>query len=705
MPIRRGVVNKFTPTRGVITEASKGDFPPDAAVDAANVEFLIDGTVQRRLGFDSEQTTYAPLLPALSKDDKELNVMSYYRWENVGILRRDTFIAIQYGSRLIVRRESVPLSDADTVVNVDLNTYRVSGITTDPGLEYCEFAGDSSILIITNRYIEPVVIYVDKINSSTEATTFFIQSTALEIRAPELLGEYTGITTGSNNLLDPQEFDLRNSGWAFYANCLNDSAGASVTQQDPVQNFVINHVSGHYPSPSVLYHRNKASMSQSEEGVGAFSVWEVYNSTSGLLEPPLGKMRMSAFSLDTRAIMLANASGTGGNVLTGTTTTESIDDRPISVAIHNGHVFYGGKIYNGQTALMVSQLIDATVKGVGQNSFERCMQEADPTDPEINSIVDTDGILLRPAGTGEYQKLIEFDRGVIIFTDNKVSYLTGQQEATGFSPTSFKIVPISDVPLTGKKSVVNAEDNLFYFTDRGIQVISRGERGGLQVQNITDNTIKSLYDGFSRIGFEHVHGEYVPAERRIYWTVPGAGNGQGNVNNRQQANTILIYSFDVNGFFYYTTNTDLGGFEPRFVFPMRLSSIETFVQQEALTTVADEPIYMNDGITPVSIEVNVQEEGSKVAGFMTVRREDQTVSSDYVFDVVRATEGTLFSDWLYLANTNTIPNFGILYDSYVEFGYIYPENRTGNIGATYLHSYFLKERPQDVVVNTITYPA
>ena len=702
MPLRRGNVDKFRPVRGVITEANKGAFPDDAAIDAENVEFLVDGTVLRRKGLDNLRGYYKEIQPGLITNRTKFNYFSYYRWRNVGV-ENLTYAVMQYGDLIYIRKED----DLDNFVEVvDLTDHESTSHTADDWTDPCEFAGTKNMLIIVHPEADPVVILVTESAGSNVLTE---QGTSLTIRQEEILKDYTGITAGAT-LDDLEEFDLRNSGWAFYASCLNDQNGTSVTQQDPVANFQANHTSGEYPTPAVLYHRNKASNAVAQHGEGAFSTWEVYKSTNGLLQPPLGKAIINPWVWDTAAAMTTLSANTGGSKITATTTNFSTINRPQSVAIHAGHVFYGGKIWNKQPAILISQLIQDDFKGVGENSFERCYPKADPTDPEISGLVATDGLTLLPSGTGNIIKMVEFVRGLLIFTERQVIYLTGQGNQVAFTPVAFKIDVVSEEPAVSAKSVVIADDICFYFSRRGVQVIQRDERGGLTVNNITDQTIKSIFDGFSRNGLEYVQGIYVQEEKKVYWTVPDSGNK--NDEQRQQANIILVYDFQIGGFYWHTTKgDDLEGTIPRLLYPMIVCQTTTEQVTEQVTTVGLVGITTVGG-EEIITEQDLQLQAADVVGFAAIFREQPIDSNhDYFVDFV-VFKNNSFHDWdnffYTLAEWNVDPNGQTPktdYTSFVEFGYLYPDTKAGYLNGNYIHSFFRSARPDRIEISDLQYPA
>lgn len=697
MPKRLGAIERFAPTRGLITEANKGDFPQDAAIDLANVEILIDGTVMRRKGLQREEGGGPDsALGDLDFAARNNGTYTSFFWKDVGIDRSEDYVVLQYGNMLYIKEDTVPLSSATVKLEIDLSFLAIGGF--DPATIKCQFAADNALLLITNKHANPIVVYLDKLNTTSNALLWFPIS--LRMRVTDNLAPPPTTRSTVGPLTARQEFDLRNSGWLFSTEVMQDREGTGVVTKDPVIDSLEKAFAGQrYPTPAVLYGACRSDTAADPSAVGAFDGWKPAKISFGSTIPPFGKFIVPVHGFGIGAVMNLVADEENGERITASNEILTVKTRPTSCALHNGHAFYGGKTYDGQNAVMISRLINSDITALsGQNAIEQCYQAADPSSEEINDLVATDGLVLRPAGIGEIIRMTEFGRGVVVFSDNKVGYITGNAQNSGFTATNFKLVPVDDEPLTSPQSVVIAEGILFYFTAKGIMVGQRDEFGSIQVQSITDETIKSVYDGFPLNGLMRAQGVYIESERRIYWTIPDVGNTDGSFSG--DAVTVLVYSFDINGFWHYTISSDTGGEHPRLLFPLqaRTKEIDTVQQTVAL-------VNPNVGVTTVggellTSEVEVVVESQPTISFATVRG---AVGDPYLVEYCRLS-GDTFYDWAYLGGTGTIPSEGINYTSFIEFAYVYGEAKVGNLGATYLHSFFLPQRPTEVSVNQITYP-
>src|SRR5690349_19732939 len=83
------VENNFS--RGLITEASGLNFPENACTETYNCEFNLDGSVNRRLGFDFEANYETKTI------NRTNSVVRPYLWKNVAGNGDVTLLVVQVG--------------------------------------------------------------------------------------------------------------------------------------------------------------------------------------------------------------------------------------------------------------------------------------------------------------------------------------------------------------------------------------------------------------------------------------------------------------------------------------------------------------------------------------------------------------------------------------------------------------------------------
>ena len=340
-------------------------------------------------------------------------------------------------------------------------------------------------------------------------------------------------------------------------------------------------------------------------------------------------------------------------------------ERPVGVAFHNGRVFYFGLDIFGQPAVYFSQLLTDTSKA------GLCYQDADPTAEEINDLVATDGGVLRPVGMGTPIAAMESDFGVLCFCSNGVWIIRGP-EGSGFTATNFNVGKVTDKGCLGKQSIVDVSGAIIYFHEDAIIQLAPDEFGRIQATDLTNDSIKSLYLGFTSRDRSNAKGCYIESEKRAYWVIPTA---QANGTYKHDARNVLVLATDLPGFYQWSlpattaNNVLLLPFEDRT--KTEVVALETLTTTDGITAVT-----LVDGSTLVTSEVRFVEEGDTLPLFMTSRQSSTTFPVEF-----------------YHPTSNSFSDFGGQdYTSFVEFGYQYASSKATGLSAPYIHSFFKRGR-------------
>src|SRR5690349_21110166 len=91
MPRPQGITVENDFRKGLFTEASALNFPPNAVIDTDNCEFLLDGSVTRRLGLDFESGAEFKLI------NRDGLAVSTYLWKNVSGDGDISIVVVQVG--------------------------------------------------------------------------------------------------------------------------------------------------------------------------------------------------------------------------------------------------------------------------------------------------------------------------------------------------------------------------------------------------------------------------------------------------------------------------------------------------------------------------------------------------------------------------------------------------------------------------------
>lgn len=289
----------FKKWKGIVTEQNIGQYEAEAALDADNVEFLKDGTVQRRLGF--EQEAGGGVLAALSAATRSNAALSHFLWEDINGIPGLSIRALQLGSTIRLLDDIYPVSQATVFATINLEDY-ASGSTARTEEESCQYAAGAGVMIIVARGIEPIKVTVANREWPPQVV---VQEQPVLIRWDRLEGEVDANPLGPVSITHAQEFDLRNSGWPFQADCSADQDGKSATiiKTDPAAYFKAK--MGRWPKVSILYSALRLAHAIEPAPLGSFAPWEVDKLHFGNTIPPKGHYITPAWSFDSRALMEA----------------------------------------------------------------------------------------------------------------------------------------------------------------------------------------------------------------------------------------------------------------------------------------------------------------------------------------------------------------------------------------------------------------
>src|SRR5690606_6568939 len=87
----------------------------------------------------------------------------------------------------------------------------------------------------------------------------------------------------------------------------------------------------------------------------------------------------------------------------------------------------------------------------------------------------------------------------------------------GFSATNYKVTKISSYGGLSESSVIVEGGSLYYWAEDGIYVVGSDQMGDLQVNNITTDTINTLYGGISLSSKVNCIGSYDIFTKSIRW--------------------------------------------------------------------------------------------------------------------------------------------------------------------------------------------
>ena len=504
MPAVAGGKTYFTFIKGIVTEASPLIFPENASIDEDNFILNRDGSRQRRLGMDYEDSY---VLKDTGSTAAALNTAAYTTnvWENINNDPTLQFSIVQIGTKLWfvdMYKDSLTSNFMHSG-----GSLTISGTGASP----IQVSNINGYAIVTGTDFDPIYLSYD---SGTDT----VSSTAITFSTRDFFGVDDGLAADArpSTLSNSHKYNLLNQGWT------TTNITAFKTSQ------------GVYPSNSDVMHLGKDSSDN-------FSASLLAKQFFGNTPAPKGRYAINAFTRGASRISLSGVSGLP---------TDSEGGRLTASASYAGRIFYAGvdSVVTGgdDNSPDYSGFVFFSKLVTSVNDFGYCYQEADPTSEHISDLIATDGGYIPIPDATNIMRLISTDKSLIVIAENGVWEITGALD-TGYSASDYQVNRISPIGATSATAVVNAEGKIIYWADGGIYTIQRDEDGFLTAANITATSIQSLYDGIAGVAKSTAVGNFDPSTRKITWLYNNATDYDGvtfaNEYNRELILDTLLQAF------------------------------------------------------------------------------------------------------------------------------------------------------------------
>jgi len=516
---------------GLITEASPLTYPENASIDEENFILSRKGSRRRRLGMDYE-TNFVLTDTELTPANFAVKAVSTFEWKNVNDDPTVGLLIVQIGNKLYF----YDLFDAaSSRVQKNLS----ATITLDNAPEdIVQFAPIVGRLVITTGTTKITVLEYDEPNDT-------IISTQRNLYIRDLLGVDDGLGTSKRPaaLSDTHNYNLQNQGWSSTnINAFKSSQGV-------------------YPSNADIMHLGKDANED-------FDATVLIKQNFGSTPAAKGKNILDAFARGStrntkgstpRSTNPFTGAFTGSfidyEILTDFTTPTLPEDETLrgckTIAHYAGRLWYSGaqsdlsdadsKSPNLGSYIFFSQIADNLDK------ISICHSEADPTSEHISDIIDSDGGTIKITEASDIIKLVPVADGLVVFASNGVWQVVGGD--SGFSATAFQVIKISDIGTISAASVVAVDNVIFYWAKAGIYLLQPDQISArLTGQNISEQTIQTLYNEINRVVKNNVVGIYDDAANQVRWLYTADETYDG-VNNRYAFDKELIFDITLRGFF------------------------------------------------------------------------------------------------------------------------------------------------------------
>ena len=510
-PVR---VNQFV--GGLNTEANPLDFPPTASIDEQNMSINRDGSRSRRNGFDVEDDFQVNTVPISIQDELTL-ARNQFLWSNTGGSGNRELMVLQVGNYIAIHDlNALPLS------NTPIFTKTFAADTYDNNYGFAVVDG---LLVVATGEKE---IYVFTYDSGV----ITVEQKSLLIR--DLFG-VTADNGGSRVLTDPLNtqyrpttltpshlYNLRNQTFALPRVIENDST----TLIDTVQKF--NEATGTdntYPSnadnASAFIFANPNQESNRE--VERFQANTMIKSLPASTKAPIGYFIIDALERgDSREAREAALRADNPQLTLSVSglAQDKTPGGPSTISQYSGRIWYAGfsgDVVDGDdqsprlsSYIMFSQVVQ------NPSDINLCYQAADPTSIEDASLVESDGGFIKLDGAYNIKALIPVDSSLFVIAENGVWRVVGLDENT-FTATTYSVSKLTDEGCVSAGSAVVNNKTLAYWGEDSIYGIAQDNVGSWQVNNLTQTTIQTFYDGISAKDKASAIGYFDPEGLSIRW--------------------------------------------------------------------------------------------------------------------------------------------------------------------------------------------
>lgn len=623
--------------KGIITEASPLTYPENASIDEDNFVLNRDGSRSRRLGLDYE-LNYALKATGLGASTILTGKQSFHRWESPG---GDTAVSIG-------------------VIRIAERLWFIDLLTTNPSNNFLNGGNSISLTGLNKADIDTAVINNSLIVASSDLdspviltynpTTKVVSKANISLKVRDIWGVDDSLesTVRPSSLTNKHKYNLRNQGWNKNIINNNDTRDALPYLFSISGNatYVAQFPNGaYYPSNSDIWTVGKVTNVSS----GDYDKFDplLFNRNAvytGLA--PKGSFIIDAFSRGNSRMSVSDVtSGLNTDLETGNIST---------VASYAGRVFYSGALskitspdsrspnYSGY--IFFSQVITENSK------LGFCYQEADPTDPDISDLVDTDGGTIQIPECSRIVKIIPSRSSLLVFAENGVWEVFG--DTNGFVATSFQVSKITTFGTSNAKSVVNIGGAFIYWAKAGIILLKQDDASGRYIaQNVSLTTIQTLYLDISTLGKQYCKGFFDEKENRVRWLYNDTDtyNTETGIN---KYNRELIFDVTLQSF-YTTTISSLINNSPYIVDYVDIPGYSV-ATADTEVVVGSDTVIITSGTPVVVTEDQVQNRISQFS-FLTMQGTSFTLSKY---------RDTSLYDWVTASGST-----GVNYSSYLITGY------------------------------------
>lgn len=661
----RGDLERNTFIRGLITEATALTFPENASIDEDNMVLNRDGSRQRRLGMDYEDSAVVT-----DTGEDPLTFDNFYvgstEWKNVNNSATVSFGVVQIGNELwfvdlfadtlstAILNGGVPVALDEATIGKDIS-----------GLTKLSIAPVNGSLIVTSEELTLPLLF----EYSEEDDEFAVSDIILEVR--DIWGVYDTLNTDERppTLETDHQYNLLNQGWpsskitadfegvtglqslsskypsyyttagvirypttvptgggrGFRASVAHTQAVVIYNKYGTDGTVLVSATGTGYPSNADLVSLGKKSD-------GTFDSTLIEGSFFGTTPAPKGLHVIDAFD---RGASRETKSGLSD------LDVDQEQSRPAVVESFANRVFYSGidsivldptetsVDYTG--TVLFSQVIE-TFSQLG-----RCYQDADPTAEDISDLVSTDGGTIKITGASLVRRMIATSTSLVVFADNGVWEITGPDGV--FKADDFSINQVSNIGVISADAIVDAEGQIFYWSRGGVyQLVPDEISGRFNAKNITETTIQTLYNDIPTVGKANAVSNYDPGSRKIRWLYNDTDAYDG-ITRVNEYNRELIFDTVLQAF-YSSTLEELATDSP---YAAGFLVTEDFLTEDFTQDVVVGGVQVQVNTVDVTQTTQVRSRGDSQTKYLTIKPNSTGSNYGFTFSQFR---DTAFLDWI-----------------------------------------------------------
>ena len=486
--------------QGIITEASPLTFPENASVDERNFVLQRDGSRNRRLGMDFEESFVQG--SNIANTILEDQAVACSEWKGVDNDADVNFAVVQVGTTIYfydMAQASVSANIKGFTVDLDLHK---TAFALNIGNAAISTSVGKGVLFVASSEIEPFYLTYD-------AALDAITATSITIEVRDFLGVPDTLDVDERPVAATVEhtYNLLNQGWT-------------------------------------TDHITTYDTSQSKQPSNA-DVWVLGKDSSDVFDPVLMDKQSFGNTPAPKGHYIIDAIE---RVRTGLT-TETDEGRPSAISFYAGRVWYAGISSTPSAGPSLNGSVWFSQSLTALEKAGKCHQEADPTSENISDLIDTDGGVIEIPEAGSILKLVPLRDSLVVFADNGVWQISGGGVA--FSGTNFQVDKITTVGATNAGSVIAVEAVAVYWTTSGIYILeAQTATHILGARSLTEESIQTLYNAIPSVARLHVTGSYDEAAKRIAWLYNDTTDYDG-VSYRYKYNKELVFDGVLKAFYLH----------------------------------------------------------------------------------------------------------------------------------------------------------